>query len=81
MPLPFVGTRYFITDKGTTGRGTPQYFMRIEKNREIYFGYEQTNVASEEELCEEIFCGNFQTYMSVIFKKWGRYVSTPAISL
>ena len=68
---PFIGTRYFVTDKGSTGRGTPHYFMRIEKNGNVYIGFEQRNSDTRETTEEEVFCGKFQTYLTVTFKKWG----------
>ena len=68
IPLPFIGTRSFETDAGSSGSGTPHFSVRIEKNRNVYFKYSQTNRASGKTTIEEVFCGKFQTYLTVIFK-------------
>ncbi|MDP1844851.1 MAG: hypothetical protein Q8K64_15655 [Sediminibacterium sp.] len=68
IALPFIGTRWFETDRGSSGNGTPDFSVRIEKNRNVYFIYSQTNRASGKTTIEEVFCGKFQTYLTVIFK-------------
>ncbi len=70
---PFIGTKFFITDVGSNGRNTPQFYMTIKKNGNVYIGYYQVNSATKEETREEIHCGKFQTYLTVTFKEFGNY--------
>jgi len=38
--LPFIGKRYYNLRPLSTGTGTPQYFVEIKADGDVYFGYE-----------------------------------------
>lgn len=65
---PFVGKRYFETEPGGAGSGTPAYYVIIKPNRDVYFGYLQVNQADGTEKKEQIYAGKFKEVMKVSFK-------------
>lgn len=79
--LPFTGHRSFDLLKGYSGTGTPHYYLNIQKNGNVLFGYVQVNQANGKETNEEINAGQyapnkvmkvqFKNYKETFFVKFG----------
>lgn len=80
--LPFTGHRSFDLLKGYSGTGTPHYYLNIQKNGNVLFGYVQVNQANGKETNEEINAGQyapnkvmkvqFKNYKETFFVKFGK---------
>lgn len=70
--LPFTGHRSFDLLKGYSGSGTPHYYLNIQKNGDVVFGYVQVNQADRKETTEEFNAGKYalNKVMKVVFKKY-----------
>ncbi|MCO5230679.1 MAG: hypothetical protein M9958_05945 [Chitinophagales bacterium] len=75
LDLPFVGKKEFETMPGISGRGTPQKYIEIMNNGDVYFGFVQENQADNSITKERYYSGKFTTYMKSVFKKWGNEVN------
>ncbi len=42
--LPFTGKKYYSTHPMMSGSGTPQYFVEIREDGDVYFGYDAPNM-------------------------------------
>lgn len=65
---PFVGTRWFVTEPGVSGSGTPRYYLKINSENYMFCGFVQTNQASGEETKEEVALGKFKKVFDCNFK-------------
>jgi hypothetical protein len=65
---PFVGTRWFVIDKGVSGTGTPQFYLKINENNYAFCGFIQTNQADGKETKEEVALGPFKNKFDCNFK-------------
>jgi hypothetical protein len=65
---PFVGMRSFVIDAGVSGSGTPQYYLKINENNDMFCGFTQTNQADGTETKEEIPLGKFKKIFDCNFK-------------
>lgn len=70
VDLPFIGKKGFETRPGISGTGTPQRYIEIMINGDVYFGFEQTNQADNNITKERYYSGKFTTYMKSVFKNW-----------
>lgn len=66
--VPFVGKRWFNTDKEGSGSGTPQYYLRITEDNYAFCGFVQTNQASGKVTEEELPLGKFRKTFDCNFK-------------
>lgn len=66
--LPFIGKRYFVTDQGMTGMGTPHYSIEIKQNGDVYFRLEQENQATGGLTVEKAYAGKYKPYLTCYFK-------------
>ena len=69
VKLPFVGVRGFETRPGVSGTGTPHRFIKIMKNGDVFFSFEQENQADKTVTEETYYAGKFKQYMKCFFKK------------
>lgn len=58
--VPFTGVRYFELDKGSSGSGTPYYYIDILKNGDVIFGYQQVNKADGTITAERVNVGKYR---------------------
>jgi hypothetical protein len=65
---PFVGKRWFVTDRAGSGSGTPQYYLKINENNYAFCGFVQTNQADGTVTEEEIALGKFRKAFDCNFK-------------
>lgn len=65
---PFVGKRWFVTDRENSGSGTPQYYLKINENNYAFCGFVQTNQADGTVTEEEIPLGKFRKTFDCNFK-------------
>lgn len=70
-PVPFIGKKYYETNVGITGSGTPQYFLEITENGNLFCGYHQENKSNMISTNEKILIGKYKSRFNVIFPKWG----------
>lgn len=72
VKVPFTGHRSFDIMEGYSGTGTPHYYLDIQKNGDVHFGYVQVNQANGKETKEEINAGKYapNKVMKVVFKKF-----------
>ncbi len=81
LDLPFIGTKGFETRPGTSGTGTPQRYIEIKNNGDVYFGFEQYNQSYEVSerknhvTRDRYYAGKYKLFMKCIFKKWGNEVT------
>lgn len=66
---PFIGKRFFNTDPEGSGTGTPQYYLKINKNNYFSCGFAQVNQADGTVTKEEVSLGKFKTRFDCNFKK------------
>jgi len=66
---PFVGKRWFTTDKEGSGTGTPQFYLKINENNYAFCGFMQTNQADGEVTQEEVPLGLFKNKFDCNFTK------------
>jgi hypothetical protein len=67
--LPFVGQKFFQMYPGSTGTGTPQYYVEISENGKVMFGYFQRDHSAETGYKMNEWRDDFGTYFfNKIFK-------------
>ena len=73
LDLPFVGTKVFEMRPFFSGTGTPQKYIEIKNNGDVYFGFEQYNQAyeaSEREkhvASDRYYAGKYKLFMKCVF--------------
>jgi hypothetical protein len=68
---PFTGKKDFNIEQGTSGTGTPAYYLDVKNNGDVHFGFVQINQADGTETKEEINAGKYNPkVMKVYFKTY-----------
>lgn len=57
--VPFTGKRDFVIEQGTSGSGTPAYYLDVKTNGDVHFGFVQVNQADGTETKENINAGKY----------------------
>lgn len=74
LGIPFIGEKHFETRPGISGTGTPNRFIKINENGDVYFRFEQKNQADGTITEERYYAGKFQKNIKCYFKKWGNEI-------
>jgi hypothetical protein len=69
IDLPFIGKKQFETRPAISGTGTPQRYVEINRNGDVYFSFEQVNQADGEITTENYYAGKYAKCVKSVFKK------------